>query len=331
VTRLADGLERRRAPGRRLTDRQTAILDLVASGLGNKEIGHQLGISEQAVKEHVSTLLRVLSAPNRAALGDAAATRRFVGTSVIDPEWLRFLFQDSPINVAILAGRVHRFVAVNDAFRQIMGGRDLTGLTFAEAFPDRQDSLALLDQAFRSGERIIRADSARRLFRRPGVEEDGYITTIVQPLPGQDGAPAGLAVFSVDVTDSVRARERVRQLENEQLAILDQLPLGVAVTDRSGNIVRMNDAGRRILPFGGGRVRPRDLMTLHDPATGVVVPESARPLGRALRGERAPETEYVGILVATGERISVRSSAVPLFDDAGVVRGAVAVFARIPS
>src|SRR2546428_1901844 len=79
--------ERRRPPGRRLTDRQTAVLELVSEGLENKEIGHRLGISEQAVKEHVSNLLRLLSAPNRAALADAAAMLRGVGSTHLASEW----------------------------------------------------------------------------------------------------------------------------------------------------------------------------------------------------------------------------------------------------
>ena len=40
--------------------------------------------SEQAVKEHVSRLLQRFAVTNRAALGDAAATMRFVGTFAID-------------------------------------------------------------------------------------------------------------------------------------------------------------------------------------------------------------------------------------------------------
>src|SRR5713226_8693782 len=104
------GRERRNTRGRRLTDRQTAVLELVATGLGNKEIGHELGISEQAVKEHVSNLLRLLAAPNRAALGDAAATLRMVGTTDVAPEWLGLLFLRAPLMIALLEGPEHRFI-----------------------------------------------------------------------------------------------------------------------------------------------------------------------------------------------------------------------------
>src|SRR5512132_349681 len=119
--------ERRRVRGRRLTDRQAAIMELVASGLENKEIGHRLGISEQAVKEHVSNLLRLLEAPNRAALADAAATMRVVGSADVPPEWLGRVFLHAPMLAALHEGPEHRFIAVNEAYRKAAGPRDLVG------------------------------------------------------------------------------------------------------------------------------------------------------------------------------------------------------------
>jgi DNA-binding CsgD family transcriptional regulator len=207
----------RRAPsasGRRLTDRQTAILELVAAGRENKEIAFELGISEQAVKEHVSRLLQRLAAPNRAALGDAAATLRFVGTFTIDPDWLSFLFQHAPMHVAVVEGPKHRFVAMNDAYAVASGGRELLGRDYREIFPERTESVALLDRVFKTGERFAAAEIARRFTRVPGgPEEDGHVAVVLQPLPGPDGKTGGVAIFSIDTTDSVRAMRRVRELE----------------------------------------------------------------------------------------------------------------------
>ena len=198
----------------RLTDRQTRILELVASGLENKEIAHHLGISEQAVKEHVSNLLRLFGAPNRAALADAAATMRFVGTFAIDPEWLRFLFQYAPVHVAIVSGPMHRVIAMNDACRAASGGRDLIGLDYGAAYPDRSDSVAFLDQVYRSGERLALSDLSWRFVRAPGgPEEDGFVTVVLQPLPSPDGTTGGIAIFSLDTTEAALARRRVRELE----------------------------------------------------------------------------------------------------------------------
>jgi DNA-binding NarL/FixJ family response regulator len=48
-----------------LTDRETEALRGIAAGRSNAEIGRDIGVSEDTVKSHVSTLLRKLGARNR--------------------------------------------------------------------------------------------------------------------------------------------------------------------------------------------------------------------------------------------------------------------------
>ena len=324
--------ERRRVHGRRLTDRQTAVLELVATGLENKEIAHQLGISEQAVKEHVSNLLRLLAAPNRAALGDAAATLRFAGTFDVDPAWLPFLFRKAPLRIAIFAGPEHRLVAANEEHMVTVQGRDVMDKTFGEIYPDITDGTALLDQAYQSGERLLLHERQTRYARGNGDSlVPGNVTVILQPLPDADGKVAAVAVLSIDVSESVRTRRQLQKIQSERLAILDQLPSGVIVVDREGFVVSINDAGKRIVPFtNGGPMRPRELLDLRDPVTRDPLPYDRRPLSRALKGERAAEADFLGVVVATGLEVPLRVSAAPLFDDTGAVYGAIAVFTPRP-
>ncbi|HEY7199072.1 MAG TPA: response regulator transcription factor, partial [Candidatus Dormibacteraeota bacterium] len=48
-----------------LTEREGEVLRLLARGLANKEIGRDLGISEDTVKTHVSRILAKLGAQSR--------------------------------------------------------------------------------------------------------------------------------------------------------------------------------------------------------------------------------------------------------------------------
>ena len=49
----------------RLTDRELEVLRLVARGMANKEIAHQLFISENTVKNHVRNILEKLQLHSR--------------------------------------------------------------------------------------------------------------------------------------------------------------------------------------------------------------------------------------------------------------------------
>jgi two-component system nitrate/nitrite response regulator NarL len=48
-----------------LTAREEQILELVAQGLSNKEIGNELGIAEKTVKHYVTNILQKLQVRNR--------------------------------------------------------------------------------------------------------------------------------------------------------------------------------------------------------------------------------------------------------------------------
>lgn len=58
-----------------LTERQGAVLRLVAAGLSNKQIARSLAISERTVKFHVTSILAKLEADNRAQAVAVAVQR----------------------------------------------------------------------------------------------------------------------------------------------------------------------------------------------------------------------------------------------------------------
>lgn len=60
ATRLAE-----RPVGRDLTDRELQVVEGIAAGRSNREIGEELGISEATVKSHVNAILAKLEARDR--------------------------------------------------------------------------------------------------------------------------------------------------------------------------------------------------------------------------------------------------------------------------
>lgn len=53
------------APGADLSARESEVLDLVAQGMSNRQIGRSLGISERTVKVHVGNVFRRIGVADR--------------------------------------------------------------------------------------------------------------------------------------------------------------------------------------------------------------------------------------------------------------------------
>lgn len=69
-----------------LSPRHLQVLGLISEGLTNRQIGHELGITEHTVKDHAGEIYRTLGVSNRAgAVGRAAARGLIDG---LDPEAL---------------------------------------------------------------------------------------------------------------------------------------------------------------------------------------------------------------------------------------------------
>jgi len=68
----------RERPTGRPSDREIAVLQLVADGFANREIGLRLHVSEETVKSHIRNLLARLDASNRAHAVSIAMRHGFI-------------------------------------------------------------------------------------------------------------------------------------------------------------------------------------------------------------------------------------------------------------
>ena len=136
---------------------------------------------------------------------------------------LREMFAQSPSFSALLEGPEHRFVLTNPAYQQLIGHRDVIGLTLREAIPEAESQgfLQLLDEAFATGKAVHRqecgdrsATGARRRLLKPAF----WISSIS---PSRDGAGNVTSIFveGSDITerrvteDALRASEaQLREL-----------------------------------------------------------------------------------------------------------------------
>ncbi|HUJ25582.1 MAG TPA: ATP-binding protein [Myxococcales bacterium] len=129
------------------------------------------------------------------------------------------LFEVAPVFIAVMQGPDHVFTMANDAYRELVGRRELIGKGVREAFPDiaGQGFYELIDRVFATGEPWVGRE-VKVLLRQP-VEDEHFVTYTYQPFRDLDGRVEAVAVFGFDVTGMVLARRRSEALaEQAQLA-----------------------------------------------------------------------------------------------------------------
>lgn len=173
-------------------------------GEPNKEIALHLGIAEQSVKQHVSDLFRKFRVSNRAALGEAGAHLDLIGSAFLERSWIPQLFRTAALQIAILRGPDHLYVAVNEAFARHVG-RDVVGQRMREAFPELAGSgyFEIADRVYQTGAAFV-AHEAPAVWDRGSGAGLTYSDAVLQALRSEDGAVEGLVFYGIDVTEHVR-------------------------------------------------------------------------------------------------------------------------------
>jgi len=196
-----------------LTRRQTDVLQLLLRGLSNREIATQLGISERAVKVHVSSLLQKFSVTSRSALIAKVLTALHSGERLRRTMSLRTKarslsarfkpYEQSPFMVAVTLGPEHRFVFCNEvAARVARRTRDrIIGRTVKEIDPDFEARFGkALDKVYKTGIPVTVGGAATGYVSGDGTAPNLVLDLIFQPLRCTDGLIEGILHIGTEIT-----------------------------------------------------------------------------------------------------------------------------------
>jgi PAS domain S-box-containing protein len=168
------------------------------------------------------------------------------------------------------------------------------------------------------------SEEEMRLRRADGQYRWFLVRTV--PLRDEHGRILRWYGTSMDIEDRKRAEEAMRESQQLLHQVLANLPVGVAVCDRAGNILLANAASKRIWGetiVSGDERRARSKGFWHDSGKRIEPAEWASV--RALSEGHTTLNELIDIETFDDQRKIMRNSAAPIRNEEGHVVGAVIV------
>lgn len=246
-------------------------------------------------------------------------------------EGLRNILEHVPVGIMITRGSEHRIELQNTMARQIMGGRDVEGLTVSNAVPGAagQGFIDILNQVYATGMPVSGKELPIMLGEdAAGMPTVGRFNLTYQPIFATDGRVSGVLQVGVDVTLRLLEKDMLASVAAERDAILRQLSEGVILTDAGGKITFINEAAHRLHGVAVLDVDVGDYSAAYHLLTvdGAPYPPEQLPLARAVLHNETTTNARWRIVRPDGSDVVVEGSAQPVIDERGVKIACVLVF-----
>lgn len=212
----------------------------------------QLGFREpRTFDEHEQRYLRILAQQCAQALERSrlyAVEQAARAAADAERETLDAIFTQAPVPVVVFEGPEHVIAKASPLWRRLVD-REVIGKRWTDAFPDSCGDLPrLLDQIYARGEPIELHEYKFSFDRRGGEPpEDRYFNVAFQPLRERSGAVTRIMSVLIDVTDQVRARQKLEEAraaletsEHRYRQLADAMPQIVWTTDSSREVDYIN-------------------------------------------------------------------------------------------
>jgi PAS domain S-box-containing protein len=199
---------------------------------------------------------------------------------------LRDTFMLAPAFIATLRGPQHVFESANPQYFKLVGNRDNIGKPVREALPEveGQGYYELLDEVYNSGKPFVGTEMSIHLQSEDsGQIEERFVNFVYQPLKEMNGSVSGIFLHGIDVTEQVRARQRVEELAQINRTITDNAASCLFMMDEQGHPTFMNPAAEIATGYTLSEImdKPLHYAVHHTRPDGSTYPMSECPIDSA--------------------------------------------------
>jgi PAS domain S-box-containing protein len=302
------------------------LLVLAMSPFFELAIAHRENMTDILLYLVIGTISSLLAGAVAYARERAVATRQEAERA---RQHLYDLFMQAPTPIMLLREPEHRLELVNPLSR-IAGKRDVVGKTLREVLPEDElhGVLQLVEQVYTTGTALsveeVRVPGDQRV---DGTREEQYFDVVYQPIRATSDEVDGIMVLSVDVTEQVRARQRIEELaahlerEKEALRVSEERSRVISeLTADYAYVYRLQPDGTLVLEWTTATFTP---ITGFAPQEldaydweSAVLPDDRPLVAARIAAVRAgnPDVREWRVLTRNGEVRWLRDSCCPLID-----------------
>lgn len=164
---------------------------------------------------------------------------------------LRNTILQAPVAMCILKGPEYVVSVANDRIYELWGKTkaEMLGKPVFVGLPEarNQGLEEILHNVYVKGERFA-ADERPVILPRNGLLETAYINFVYEPFREGDGTVSGIIAVASEVTEQVKARQKVEQSEQRFQNLVRETTVGIAVlVGEEAKVAVVNDAYARLL------------------------------------------------------------------------------------
>lgn len=265
---------------------------------------------------------------------DITNIKKLQKTNEVERKRFLDLYDLAPCCLGILKGPEHIFEMANPLYLQLINrGPDIIGKRVNEVLPELkgQGIFELLDEVYNTGgsfvanEKLIQFDT-----HGDNILSDAYLNFMYLAHRNDEGDVDGILFFAIDVTEQVVSRLKIEESAKLYHNLIMELPVAAYSCDPQGNIVIYNKAAAQL--WGREPQIGKDMwcgswkMFAPD---GKPIPPHSSPMAIALNEGRTVSGTEIIIEHETGERRNILPHAIPYFNAANEITGAVTMLTDI--
>lgn len=249
---------------------------------------------------------------------------------------LHNLFMQAPVSICLFRRPNHVVELANEFYLRIIDKKreDIIGKPILDSLPEMkvQGYETVMNGVLQSGEPFFGREVGMMLSRKNRTEE-AFFNFVFQPLRNLEGEIDGLMLVGHEITDIVRARQKVELNEKRYRDLIHGLPAAVYTCDVNGFITLYNDAAASI--WGRepviGKDKWSDMVKFLETDGVTSLPLDEIPIALALRNGIPVRGREMIFERHDGSRIFVQTYPQPLHDEKGSVVGAVNMLIDVTS